>query len=141
MLVRPADVAGMTEAIRRLASTKAGTRTAMVQLLGALGDDLSRGALRARVAVERTQAVQRVLEELVRTKVLRKLRREAYPVGTGWGRGRHVPIENRVRAIRYGAGLIDTKRFRGTARPLITTPLPDLDDPRVLGITATQDEL
>jgi len=33
----------------------------------------------------RTRAVQEVLEELVRVKVLRKLRREAYPVGTGWG--------------------------------------------------------
>ena len=33
----------------------------------------------------RTRAVQQVLEELVRNKVLRKLRREAYPVGTGWG--------------------------------------------------------
>jgi 8-oxo-dGTP pyrophosphatase MutT (NUDIX family) len=33
----------------------------------------------------RTKAVQEVLEELVRAKVLRKLRREPYPVGTGWG--------------------------------------------------------
>ena len=66
---------------------------------------------------------------------------EAVLVARAGGRGRIIPIENRVRAIRYGAGLIDTKRFRGAARPLVTTPLPDLDDPRVLGITPTQDEL
>jgi 8-oxo-dGTP pyrophosphatase MutT (NUDIX family) len=33
----------------------------------------------------RSKAVDEVLEELVRAKVLRKLRREAYPVGEGWG--------------------------------------------------------
>jgi hypothetical protein len=44
----------------------------------------------------RTQAVQRVLEELVRTKFLRKLRREAYPVGTGWSREPLLTVDRAV---------------------------------------------
>ena len=44
----------------------------------------------------RTEAVQEVLEELVRSKVLRKLRREPYPVGTGWG---SVPLLTVDRAV------------------------------------------
>lgn len=44
----------------------------------------------------RTKAVHEVLEELVRTKVLRKLRREAYPVGTGWGKPPLLTVDRAV---------------------------------------------
>jgi hypothetical protein len=44
----------------------------------------------------RTKAVHEVLEELVRTKVLRKLRREPYPVGAGWGREPLLTVDRAV---------------------------------------------
>jgi Domain of unknown function (DUF4743) len=44
----------------------------------------------------RTRAVHGVLEELVRSKVLRKLRHEAYPVGTGWGREPLLTVDRAV---------------------------------------------
>lgn len=44
----------------------------------------------------RTTAVQGVLEALVRAGTLRKLRREPYPVGTGWG---HEPLLAVDRAV------------------------------------------
>jgi 8-oxo-dGTP pyrophosphatase MutT (NUDIX family) len=44
----------------------------------------------------RTRAVHEVLEQLVRTGVLRKLRREAYPVDTGWGREPLLTVDRAV---------------------------------------------
>jgi hypothetical protein len=44
----------------------------------------------------RTEAVQEVLEKLVHAKVLRKLRREAYPVGTGWGQEPLLTVDRAV---------------------------------------------
>jgi 8-oxo-dGTP pyrophosphatase MutT (NUDIX family) len=44
----------------------------------------------------RTRAVGQVLEELVRAKVLRKLRREPYPVGTGWGEQPLLAVDRAV---------------------------------------------
>ena len=45
---------------------------------------------------ERTRAVQEVLKDLVRTGKLRKLRHEAYPVGTGWGREPLLTVDRAV---------------------------------------------
>ena len=44
----------------------------------------------------RSRAVEGVLEELVRAKVLRKLRREPYPVGTGWGEQPLLTVDRAV---------------------------------------------
>jgi len=66
LLLRDREVV-RAEAARRLDSGKAATRTAMVQILGALGDDPAREALRARAAVERTQAVQRLIDQFLGT--------------------------------------------------------------------------
>ncbi len=59
---------------------------------------------------------------------------EVVLVARAGGRGHFVPVEHRVRVIEIGAGLVDVKRYRGTARPIVTVPLPGLDDPRVLGV-------
>ncbi len=66
---------------------------------------------------------------------------EVVLVGRAGGRGHVVPVESRVRVIRYGAGMVDTTRFRGRARRVESIGLPDLDDPRVLRVPATQDDL
>jgi DNA invertase Pin-like site-specific DNA recombinase len=57
---------------------------------------------------------------------------EVVLVGRAGGRGHIVPIETRVRVIRAGAGLVDTKRYRGTARASVTVALPEHDDEQVL---------
>ncbi len=66
---------------------------------------------------------------------------EVVLVARAGGRGRIVPIATRVRVIVRGAGVVDTKRFRGAARPIVAVALPDLDDPRVLGMDLAEDEL
>jgi DNA invertase Pin-like site-specific DNA recombinase len=66
---------------------------------------------------------------------------EVVLVARAGGRGSRTPLEARVRVIRHGAGLVDVKRYRGESRPLTVIPLPDLDDPRVLGVTTAKDEL
>jgi DNA invertase Pin-like site-specific DNA recombinase len=66
---------------------------------------------------------------------------EVVLVARAGGRGRVVPVESRVRVIRHGAGLVDVGRYRGRARPVVTVGLPDFDDPRVLGVHVSQDEL
>lgn len=57
---------------------------------------------------------------------------EVVLVGRAGGRGHIVPIETRVRVIRAGSGLVDTKRYRGAARPIVRVGLPDTDDPCAL---------
>lgn len=64
---------------------------------------------------------------------------EAVVVHRSGGRGHITPVADRVRVIRHGAGVIDTRRYRGTARPITSIPLLDVDDPRVLGVPASQD--
>lgn len=66
---------------------------------------------------------------------------EVVLVARAGGRGHVVPLESRVRVIRYGAGVVDTKRYRGRARPLVTVGLPDAGDPRVLRVDLAHDEL
>lgn len=66
---------------------------------------------------------------------------EVVLVARAGGRGSRTPIADRVRVIRHGAGLVDAKRYRGEARPIVTVGLPDVDDPRVLGVHLSQDEL
>jgi DNA invertase Pin-like site-specific DNA recombinase len=66
---------------------------------------------------------------------------EAVLVARAGGRGVVVPLDSRVRVIRRGSGLIDTKRYRGAARPIVSTILPDLDDPVVFGPDLPQDRL
>lgn len=59
---------------------------------------------------------------------------EAVVVERSGGRGRIRPIEDRVRVIAYGAGMVDTARFRGRARPNVTLPLPEPDGPHILRV-------
>jgi DNA invertase Pin-like site-specific DNA recombinase len=66
---------------------------------------------------------------------------EVVLVARAGGRGSRTPLADRVRVIRYGAGVVDAKRYRGEARPIVTVGLPDVDDPRVLGVHLSQDEL
>ncbi len=77
-------------------------------------------------------AAWKALDEHGRNQLLCGLL-EAVIVARAGGRGHIVPIESRVRVVRYGAGLIDTRRYRGAARPIVSVILPDLDDPSVLG--------
>ena len=64
---------------------------------------------------------------------------EAVIVYRSGGRGHIRPVTDRVRVLRHGAGVIDTRRYRGAARPIVSVPLLDVDDPRVLGVPASQD--
>jgi hypothetical protein len=50
------------------------------------------------------------------------------------GRGKRVPVGERVRVIARGAGLVAPHTGGGTALPITTRTLPDRDDPRVLRI-------
>lgn len=59
---------------------------------------------------------------------------EAVVVRRAGGRGRVVPLAERVRVIAFGAGLIDSRSPGGAARPIRTIVLPDVDDPAVLGV-------
>lgn len=66
---------------------------------------------------------------------------EAVVVERSGGRGRIRPVEDRVRVIAHGAGLIDTARYRGKARPIVSLVLPELDSPYVLGMQVGEHEL
>jgi hypothetical protein len=68
-----------------------------------------------------------------RNRLLRGLV-EAVVVRRAGGRGRIVPLEDRVRVIAAGAGLIDTRASGGNARPIRSIELPDVDDPAVLRV-------
>jgi hypothetical protein len=58
------------------------------------------------------------------------------------GRGRRVPIANRVRVIAAGSGLIIDGRHRGDQPiPIMPITLPNTDDPRVLGKTLAKNVL
>lgn len=76
-------------------------------------------------AWERMDPVQRnrLLRSLVECVI-------ASPVG----RGRRVPVEERVRVLAHGAGLVASYGGGGTAMPVGELPFPDLDDPVVLRI-------
>lgn len=76
---------------------------------------------------QRNHLLGRLVEAVVVTRV-----------GRG---GRVVPVAERVRAIRHGAGLIDTARYRGLARPIIGVALPDPGSPDVLGVHLAHDDL
>ena len=65
---------------------------------------------------------------------------EVVIVARAGGRGSRTPLVDRVRVIRYGAGLVDVKRYRGESRPLVVLALPDVDDPRVLRVPPLEDE-
>lgn len=82
----------------------------------------------------------RSLDEGERNHVLGGLL-EVVLVARAGGRGRIVPIETRVRVIRRGSGLVDLKRYRGAARPIVRVRLPDFDDPCVLRVLGAQDAL
>ena len=55
------------------------------------------------------------------------------------GRGKRVPVDDRVRVIAHGSGLAEPYRGGGVARPIARIPLPDRDDPTVLGMDLAQD--
>ncbi len=50
------------------------------------------------------------------------------------GRGKRVPIEVRTRVVAHGAGVVETYRGGGRPVPVEAVPLPDRDDPVVLGM-------
>jgi hypothetical protein len=69
-----------------------------------------------------------------RNRLLRSLI-EVVLVQRAGGRGRITPLNDRVRVVAQGAGLVDTASRRGgTARPIETIALPDRDHPAVLGM-------
>lgn len=58
------------------------------------------------------------------------------------GRGRRVPVADRVRVIAAGSGLIIDGWHNGDRPiPVEPIPLPHTDDPRVLGIPLTENRL
>ena len=57
------------------------------------------------------------------------------------GRGRRVPVEDRVRVIPRGAGLVEPYRGGGVALPLREVFWPDADSPVVLGVHLGEDLL
>lgn len=50
------------------------------------------------------------------------------------GRGRSVPPGQRTRVIARGAGVVTPYGGGGSAAPITTVPLPDVDHPAVLGV-------
>lgn len=66
---------------------------------------------------------------------------ECVLIARAGGQGLKRAVEDRVRVVRVGAGVVDTIRSRGHVRPVVTVGLPALDDPRVLGMHLAQDEL
>jgi hypothetical protein len=50
------------------------------------------------------------------------------------GRGRRVSIADRSRVIAHGARLVEPYRGGGVPMPIRQVPLPDADDPVVLGV-------
>lgn len=57
------------------------------------------------------------------------------------GRGRRVPLGDRVRIIKHGAGLVQTYQGGGVVMPIRGLALPDPDDPVVLGMHFGEDLL
>lgn len=57
------------------------------------------------------------------------------------GRGRRVPISDRVRVIAHGAGIARPYKGGGVAIPVRQLALPDRDDPIVLGMDLAKDAL
>lgn len=68
-----------------------------------------------------------------RNRLLRGLI-EVVLVQRAGGRGRVVPVTDRVRVVAFGAGLIATSARGGEARPIETIVLPDADHPAVLRV-------
>lgn len=68
-----------------------------------------------------------------RNRLLRGLL-EAVLVRRAGGRGRVVPLDDRVRVIAAGAGLVGPTLRGGVARPITPVVLPDVDDPAVLRV-------
>jgi hypothetical protein len=57
------------------------------------------------------------------------------------GRGQRVPVADRVRVVAHGAGLAAPYSGGGAARAIARIPLPDSDDPVVLGMDLAEDPL
>lgn len=57
------------------------------------------------------------------------------------GRGKRVPLGDRVRVIKYGTGLVRPYRGGGVAMPVDSLVLPEPDDPIVLGVHLPEDML
>jgi hypothetical protein len=57
------------------------------------------------------------------------------------GRGARVPLEDRVRVLRFGADVRLPERRGGEASGIVPIPLPDADDPAVLGVPSAKDAL
>ncbi len=59
---------------------------------------------------------------------------EGVLVARAGGRGHVVPVAVRVRVVKRGAGVIDTRRYRGVARPIVSVRFAELDDECVAGV-------
>jgi len=69
-----------------------------------------------------------------RNQLLRSLL-ECVLVAPAGGRGKRVPIDTRVRAIAHGAGVLRPYPGGSAAMPVERIPLPERDDPAVLGMS------
>jgi hypothetical protein len=78
------------------------------------------------------------LDAQERNTVLRGLL-AAVVVRRAGGRGARVPLADRVRVFKFGAGLDLPARGGGAAGGIVPIELPDLDDPRVLRVPGGQD--
>jgi hypothetical protein len=77
--------------------------------------------------------VWETLDAQERNTVLRGLL-AAVVVRRAGGRGARVPLADRVRVFTFGADIDLPSRGGGEAAGIIPIDLPDLDDPRVLGV-------
>ena len=50
------------------------------------------------------------------------------------GRGKLVPVEQRARVVRFGAGIVEPRTARGAVRASHEIVLPDINDPAVLRV-------
>jgi len=66
---------------------------------------------------------------------------ECVLVAPAGGRGKRVPIDDRVRVIAHGAGMVTSYRGGGVPLPIKRLRLPDRDDPSVLGVQLAEDPL
>ena len=57
------------------------------------------------------------------------------------GRGKRVPLTDRIRVVAFGSGVVEDYRGGGTPLPIRQLTLPDLDDPAVLGVHLGEDLL
>lgn len=122
------------------ADAAAGMRTRREKL------DAAREKLRAEMArVPRLPAIkggEGIWEQLntsERSDLLRGL--FAAVVVTPVGKGRNVPVVDRVRVFKFGADVPLPRRSSGTASGIVELPWPDLDDPRLVSVSGIEDAL